>query len=184
MENADQTDWNGTLAVSFSSKKSFPHLSTQIFFPSASIKYRATIESSSGNRGINTSVSEAFRKLSIFLRYWEAEMEDINLSLWFRRGMWSNVSKEKGKQCARSAQNGTAELYVCAVLLQGRGKRYSDVLWESHILNLVGALMLFSSWGTSMPYFGKQKKWPLHRKANYNFLCVPHWSSARAANFG
>lgn len=97
MENADQTDWNGTLAVSFSSKKSFPHLSTQIFFPSASIKYRATIESSSGKRGINTGVSEAFRKLSIFLRYWEAEMEDINLSLWFRRGMWSNVSKEKGK---------------------------------------------------------------------------------------
>lgn len=45
--------------------------------------------------------------------------------------MRSNVAKQKVKQHLCPTQNVVAGSCVHAILLQGRGKRYSDVLWES-----------------------------------------------------
>lgn len=61
-------------------------------------------------------------------------MENMNSTLWFGGRTQSNVAKEKAKQCAHPTQNITAGSCVHAIPLQGRGKRYSDVLWESQVL--------------------------------------------------
>lgn len=131
MGNADQTDWNGTLAISFTNRnKKF----SNIFFFQViitKVNYSATMESSSGNRSTNTGMSEAFRRQSIFLYSWETKIDNMNSTLWFRGGMGSNAAREKAKQCAHPIQNAITGSCVHAILLQGTRKRYSDILWEN-----------------------------------------------------